>query len=117
MIPDFLDMDEFMDKFRGHECCDGFINIMKLLNIETLTGGAQHAVDMSTILVYQHISEPLFRILMLHIFYAKYPDIKAQVLKTIRGNEASATLTWTQAGVQLCSNVHMDDANTLVFAN
>lgn len=90
MIPGFLDMDKFMDDFRSHEKCDNFINIMKLLNIETLTNGAQHAIDMSAIIVHQHISEPLFRILMLHIFYAKYPDIKAQVLKCIRGNESSA---------------------------
>lgn len=75
MIPDFIDMSKFTDEFRAHESCDSFINIVKLLNIETLTNGLQHAVDMSTLIVFQHISEPLFRILMLYIFYAKYPDI------------------------------------------
>ena len=117
MMPGFIDMDKFMARFREHGKCDEFVNIVKFLNIETLTNSAPHAVDMSGLIVFQHISEPLFRILMLNIFYAKYPDMAQHALKGIQRPEALPQLTWSQAPVQLCSNVHMDDANTLVFAN
>ena len=54
---------------------------------------------------------------MLHIFYAKYPDIALHVIRNTTDQKDSARLTWTQASVQLCSNVHMDDVNTLIFVN
>ena len=52
MIPDFIDMAEFTSEFNACGSCDRFINIVKFLNIETLTNGLQHAVDMSTLIVF-----------------------------------------------------------------